>query len=94
MVKKLFIISTAAMIMFSPMAFARGGNAGGGKGKAYSGSLSQGTASQVRTRINSQTKTRTKLGDGSGKTTSGTKGSGDMIRDRKKDKLQDGSCNE
>ena len=51
MVKKLLVISTAAMIIISPMAFARGGNGGGGSGKAYSGSMSQGTSSQIRTQV-------------------------------------------
>ena len=100
MIKKLLVISTATMIMFSPVAFARGGNGSGGTGKAYRGSMSQGTVSQIRTQIKSQTQTKTqiqsrsKLRDGSGVSTSGAKGSGDRTREKRQDKLQDGSCEE
>lgn len=93
MIKKLFVISTAAMITISPMVLARGGN-GGGSGKTYRGSVSQGTSSRIRTQIKTQsraqTTTRTQVRDISGKSASGTKGSGDKTRDR----LKDGSCNE
>ena len=96
MVKKLLVISTAAMIMISPMAFARGGNGSGGSGKAYYGSMSRGTSSQIRTQIKRQTQTKTQVRDNSGKAISGAQTNGDRTQDRIKDqdRLKDGSCKE
>ena len=82
MVKKLLVISTAAMIIISPMVFARGGKGNGGSRKAYYGSISQGTASQIRTQIKTQTRTKTQVHEGSGKGVSGSKGTIDKTQDK------------
>ena len=87
MLKKLFVISTVAMIMFSPMAFARGGKGNGNNGKAYSGSIGKGNITQIQT----QTRIQTQIRDKSDKGTAATNGTGDKTQDRVQ--KRDGSCN-
>jgi hypothetical protein len=81
MTKKLLVLSTALVLMFSSVAFAGGK---GGNGNAYQGTTGKGviTQSQIQTRTQSRLNTN--------KGTAVKNGTGDMIRDRIQ--KRDGSC--
>lgn len=79
--KKTLVILTAAMLTFSPLAYAGGGKGYQGGGKGYAGTTGRGTLNQ----------TRLQNRDGSLKGPEASNGKGDVTRTR--DRKRDGSCN-
>ena len=79
--KKLLIVLTVAMFMFSSLAYARGGSGNGGKGNCYSGTM--GSGSSYQNRIQNQ--------NSSEKGSAESNGKGDLIRT--KSQKRDESCN-
>ncbi len=85
MLKKLLVISTAAVFLFSPVAFAGGK---GANGKAYSGSTGKGVITKTQTQYKTKTQTQSRLNTNKGN--AAKNGIGIMTRDRIQ--KRDGSC--
>lgn len=85
MTKRLLVLSTVAVFMFSSFAFAGGK---GGNGKMYSGSMGKGVVTQSQIKTQTQIRTQSRLNTNKG--TAVKSGTGDMTRDRIQ--KRDGSC--
>jgi hypothetical protein len=85
MTKKLLVLSTAAVFMLSPMAFAGGKS---GNGKMYSGSIGKGVVTQTQTQTRTQIKTQSRITTSN--STAVKSGTGTKTEDRIQ--KRDGSC--